>query len=271
VRDELVRFLRSVAVRTAGRVERLPWGVALFADGLPDVWDLNVVWVDAVPPGLSADALAAGIERVQGAAGLSHRQAVLPDEAGGARLAPRISSLGWSVKRHLLMVHRRPPDRLADLTCVREAGEPVIRALTEASLRQDSSGLSEDTIRQLGATKGLAAAAGARFFVADAGGVAASGCDLYTDGRVAQIEAVLTLDEHRNRGLASAVVLEAVAEARAGGHDLVFLQAEEDDWPKLLYGRLGFDPVGCTYVFLRHPAERAAVSPPGPRAAGRPS
>ena len=58
------------------------------------------------------------------------------------------------------------------------------------------------------------------------------------------MEAVATLPAHRGRGYASAVVLRAVEEALAAGHDLVFLTADDDDWPKELYARLGFEQIG---------------------------
>jgi hypothetical protein len=46
-------------------------------------------------------------------------------------------------------------------------------------------------------------------------------------------------------------VLRAAAEARSSGADLVFLVADADDWPKELYGRLGFDTIGrLTKFFL---------------------
>jgi hypothetical protein len=37
------------------------------------------------------------------------------------------------------------------------------------------------------------------------------------------------------------VVLAASKAARDRGPDLVFLDADDEDWPKLLYGKLGFD------------------------------
>ena len=46
------------------------------------------------------------------------------------------------------------------------------------------------------------------------------------------MEAVATLPAHRGRGYASAVVQHAVGEALAAGHDLIFLTALVDDWPK---------------------------------------
>ena len=37
------------------------------------------------------------------------------------------------------------------------------------------------------------------------------------------------------------------------GADLVFLVADDRDWPKQLYSKLGFDPVGRFWQFTRHP------------------
>ena len=44
------------------------------------------------------------------------------------------------------------------------------------------------------------------FFAARVDGVIATYCELYSDGGVGQIEAVGTLDEFRNRGLARGAV-----------------------------------------------------------------
>ena len=69
--------------------------------------------------------------------------------------------------------------------------------------------------------------------------------------RRAEIDDVLTLPDHRGRGYASALVLEAVARAREAGADLVYLEAAEDDWPQHLYVRLGFETVGRIHEHSR--------------------
>lgn len=63
-----------------------------------------------------------------------------------------------------------------------------------------------------------------------------------------------THPDHRGRGYASAVVLRAVHEALGAGNDLVFLVADDEDWPKLLYERLGFEPLGRRWSFLKTPS-----------------
>jgi ribosomal protein S18 acetylase RimI-like enzyme len=99
----------------------------------------------------------------------------------------------------------------------------------------------------------LADTIGARFFAARVDGRLAGSCELYLDGDEAQIESVDTLQEYRGRGLASAIVLRAAAEARAAGATWIHLYADGDDWPQHWYVKLGFDEVGRLRAVLRTP------------------
>jgi ribosomal protein S18 acetylase RimI-like enzyme len=83
-----------------------------------------------------------------------------------------------------------------------------------------------------------------RFFAVKVEGEVVSYSDLYQTRADAQVEDVGTLPEHRGRGYATAVVLAAIAAARADGAEFVFLVADLDDWPKELYRKLGFDELG---------------------------
>ena len=53
------------------------------------------------------------------------------------------------------------------------------------------------------------------------------------------------------RRYARAVVGAAVAAFRAARHTLTFVIAHEDDWPRELYAKLGFELVGTTSRFRR--------------------
>ncbi len=81
-------------------------------------------------------------------------------------------------------------------------------------------------------------------------GVVAAYADLYLDGDTGRVEDVQTVEEHRNRGFASALVVDAVRRAHEAGASFVFLVAHEDDWPRELYGRLGFETVGRYVKFF---------------------
>jgi GNAT superfamily N-acetyltransferase len=250
-RQRALRFLRDDAVRTAQRTAEHPWGFVCFDDRLPHAWDLNALWVDALPDDVDAAGLAAEADRVQGA--LAHRKVRIAADAHGSRVAPGLRSLGWTAEPLVLMAHRREPDRAAPADA-REVGLATVQTVSALAMLTDGR-LREDVRRQLVETKAVLAAAGVRFFASFGEEGPAAVCDLHEDdSRTAQIEAVLTLHEQRGRGHARAVVLAALDAARRAGADLVFLEAEEEDWPKELYVKLGFDRVGRRWSFTRPPA-----------------
>ena len=149
------------------------------------------------------------------------------------------------------MAQHREPERTVDLSAAREVDRHDLVAAWVTGMRSD--GLSEEVVRELLAHKELiAATTPTRYFAALVDGAAAGYCELYSDGATAQVESVMTLPEHRGKGLASSVVLAAAAAAREAGADFVFLVADRDDWPRKLYERLGFDPIGRGYArYLR--------------------
>ena len=66
-----------------------------------------------------------------------------------------------------------------------------------------------------------------------------------------QIDEVTTIERFRRRGLGTAVVAGALQASLADGDELTFLVADEGDWPKDWYARLGFEPIGRRYELLR--------------------
>jgi ribosomal protein S18 acetylase RimI-like enzyme len=66
----------------------------------------------------------------------------------------------------------------------------------------------------------------------------------------------LDLAERIGRGLASALVLQAIERAHTHGAELVFLLADAGDWPQHLYRRLGFTEIGRTTSYRGAAPER---------------
>lgn len=232
--------------------EPFEWGRALFHSGFPDVYDLNFLRVERATPETSVSALADEAERIQGGAGLRHRKVRVAEETLGRSLEGGFKQLGWRPERTVVMAHRREPDRREEAGSAACIDLDEMRVARELSLRQDTEQKSESEIHQLVECARLVEERiGARFYGARAGDEIASSCELYSDGATAQIEAVITLEQHRNKGLARAVVLAALDDAVAEGHDLVFLVADDEDWPQELYRKLGFDPIGrpfCDFI-----------------------
>jgi ribosomal protein S18 acetylase RimI-like enzyme len=239
--ERATAFERALLERSARKVPFL-WGTALFHDDFPRVWDLNLLEVEGDAADADAESLAAEAERLHAEAGHEHRKIALGNE--GERLAPGFRKLGWSLERHLVMAHRRAADGAADTRAVSEVDWELLAPARERSIRSEPWGREDEVVRQLlEAERRLDEVTAVRRFAVLADGRVASYCYLFSDGRTAQIETVGTLEEHRNHGYARAIVSRALEEAR-GGHELVFLVADADDWPKELYAKLGFDAVG---------------------------
>jgi GNAT superfamily N-acetyltransferase len=248
--ERCIGFISRMADRAAGKKEPSPYGVALLDPALPGVWSRNFLLANTELEA-SAGELAAEADRLLGEAGVRHRKVEVFDADAGARLEPGFRALGWNAECDVIMVARRDPDRRLDTSLVEEVTvDELVPAWTDG-WRADPDIVGEDVARQLVENKRrLSDVVDTRFFATREEGEVASYCELYSDGSAAQIENVLTLERFRNRGLARAMVSRALDEARDGGHDLVFLLADRDDWPRKLYEKLGFDEVGHIWEFV---------------------
>jgi ribosomal protein S18 acetylase RimI-like enzyme len=250
VLERIQRFEREIEMAGSDTVDS-PFGVAVLEPALPRRHDSNYLLVERVPIGAGAQDLADEAERILGGAGLRHRAAFTFDQALGERLEPQFRELGWNVRRHIWMAQLREPERGADLAIVEEVDEDALRPGRTAEIVRYPWGSEEVAKQLLDAKLLLAKRAETRFFGVRVEGEIVSWADLYVAQGLGQVEDVATKEEHRGKGYASAVVLHAAGEARRAGADLVFLVADDDDWPKELYKRLGFDTIGrLTKFFL---------------------
>jgi GNAT superfamily N-acetyltransferase len=253
--ERAIGFEDALRERCAERILPFRFGRALFNDSFPLVWELNVLRVDE-PEGATAELLAEDAERLHADAGHAHRRVTVLDEKAGERLEPEFRALGWQPDRFLFMAWRGKGEREASPADIREVEPSMLRPLREEILRAEPWADSPEVVRQVIDSSFLVArTANARHLAAFVDGEVASGADLYSDGRTAQVEDVSTFPDFQGRGLASAVVLHAVEEALDGRHDFVFLIADAADWPKELYARLGFAPLGHKWTFLRRPSD----------------
>ena len=253
-------FMRRIEDLGAPEAVPFEWGTALRHPDFPRVWDLNFLRVDRPSPGLSAEALGAAAERLQGGRGLAHRKVVVTDAGLGRSLAPGFERLGWLVECHVVMVHRRSGDRAVDTSMVVEVDAEAVRATTESFFRTTYPGGADDeTVRELlDRARVTERAVQVRHFGVMVEGSAVSICDLYLADGVAQIEDVATLEPFRGRGLARSVVTRALHASRDAGAEVTFLVADRDDWPREMYRKLGFDEADLVYNFMKLPPAHQA-------------
>jgi ribosomal protein S18 acetylase RimI-like enzyme len=225
------------------------YGTAIFNDALRRVYDANFVRFERGFDELTGDRVEAAADELQ--ASLRHRKVVIPDERAGARVAEELRRRGWRYYTLVTMAYRGDPSGDPGARPVEEVEAGALRTARERSM--DDERRDVEARRQIIEFTELMASAGpTRLFAARADrDEIGSFCALFQHGGVAQIDDVTTVEQYRHRGLAAAVVCAAVRASVDAGDELTFLVADEADWPKDWYARLGFEPIGRRYELLR--------------------
>lgn len=242
-----LEFMRLVLVSTADQARPIAAGLELRTPSLPTVWSANQLRVTK----------ALAFEDLVGLAGgqlpqLGYVDIAVEDQVAGPTLEPAFRAAGWKVERDLVMVLSEPPDRPADTGVVVDAGEDELMDLLDRWYGEDPGPSAAERRELVHYNRREARIHGDRMLgVRSSDGQLVAMTKLRSDGSTAQAEDVYTVPEARGRGYARALVSRAVELARAEGAGLTFIVADDNDWPKLLYGRIGFRPVGHVWHFHR--------------------
>lgn len=250
-----LEFQRRTIELTADEFFAIDCGYVVRTPSLPQVWSANHL---RVTEPVSFEQLTALADHYLSP--LPYRHIMLEHEQTGRQLEDSLRRTGWKLERDVVMGLTRRPDGPVDTSMVIEAGEEEMLALMARWHSEGQEQLTDAGLRQLheyGRRENRAF--GDRNFAirGDDGGLAAI-TKLRTADRVAQLEDVYAAPEYRGRGYGRALVTHAAAVAHAGDHVLRFIVADDDGWPKLLYGKVGFDPIGLTWSLhkdLRPPEE----------------
>jgi predicted N-acetyltransferase YhbS len=260
--DELRRafaFERAMHA-AAGRTVTAAWGQAFLDPALGRCHERNFVTAVADAGEHDAATLDAAAERLLGGEDLLHRRITVEGDDADARVRGELLALGYEPSRHVFLAFpdsAGPPPSVPGVTVVETDADAVVEANAHYLRTDPDTGYGRDdqTRAELVEHHRTYAALGPateRVFVVqdDDDGVVAW-ARLWTAGAVAQVEDVVCLAEHRGHGYGRAVVTEATRAALAGGAELTFIVADDADWPKELYGRLGYEPIGHLGVYLR--------------------
>lgn len=268
--DELalaVELDRRVALCAGQRSIEIPQGWVVLSPELPNVHTLNML-ILAAPLREALDATVVRALADDWLGHLVHRFVRVEDSEAGLRLAPLLRAEGWEQRRTVFMVLDTSRSKTIWDRRAREISEEELDALMLANFAHYNYGpeASDNLVRQLVAAQRAmrAGTASLRFGAGEDGGLQ-SMCTLFmhpdvSGVRVAMVEEVGTLPTYRGHGLAKAVVSAAVTAAGSWGAQLITVPADADDWPQLLYARLGFEPVGSEISFTLRRAARQRVA-----------
>ena len=240
----VMAFLRANLAKTADEARPIEAGYVVLTPSLPAVWSVNQVRV-ALPLGFEP-VVALAEEQL---ASTRYVHIVLENQEAGPELEEAFRAAGWKSEREVLMLLSAEPDREADTSVVIEADEDEVAEVMRRWYSEDH--LRSGELEQLTEfSRRESRACGDRLLgVRSTDGALLAITKLRTAGNTAQVEDVYTTPEARGRGFARALVTRAVELARAGDHDVIFITADDNDWPKKLYARIGFRPLGRLWLF----------------------
>jgi GNAT superfamily N-acetyltransferase len=166
-----------------------------------------------------------------------------------ARLALEGHARGGGALVLLLEGDLRGEAKPADIRPIdSEAGWSAYIDLKRADWREHAARIGEDP-ENMAVPDGLAAtnrlkSPPARYFMAYVGGAPVGFFDAWEgEGGVGQVEDLFVLPEHRNKGIATALLHHCVADARAKGAGPIVIVADPTDTPKNIYARMGWHPI----------------------------
>jgi GNAT superfamily N-acetyltransferase len=239
--------MRDGMVAIADTSRSIDAGIVVSTPSLPKVWAVNQLRI-AQP--LTFDELVSLADEQM--AGSEYRHIAVEHQQAGPGLEQAFRNAGWKVERDVVMILSGPADCPADPNVAEDAGEDEVLELMRRWYEGDEEPAPDEIDQLVDYSRRENRVLGDRLFGVRSGdGRLVAITKLRSDGRTAQVEDVYTVPEARGRGFARALISRATELAREGGHDLVFIPADDADWPKLLYERLGFRSAGFLWQFHR--------------------
>ncbi len=228
---------------------RTRWGLVATDVRFPQIYDANKACVLETVPDLTLAEIRAELHPAIDEAGIAFEHIEVMDLADRC---PALDELEATDSRD------RPEVRAPDAVMVyqgdglpRPAAGVVVQELVEPdeafwrvygeSRGEFGAPMGEEVVDQLvRRDRDVVAPNGLRFFVATIGGSVAGFTTLISLAGAGYVDNVVTLPEHRRRGVASATIADAVRASVARGDRPVFLLATEGSDAQRLYERLGF-------------------------------
>jgi GNAT superfamily N-acetyltransferase len=245
--DRALTFMRDVLAGTVDEIRTIPAGLIVNTPSLPAVWAANQLRV--TEPISFRELVELAEENLPGP---DYLDIALEDQKTGPARERTFRRGGWKVQRDLLMTLSRAPERVADTGIAVEVSEDESMELMGRWYAEDPGPTAMGHDQLVEYTRRESRVHGDQLLgVRDGDGQVVAMTKLRSHGRAAQVEDVYTVPEARGRGYARALVSRAIELARDAGAELIFITADDEDWPKLLYARIGFRPLGHLWHFHR--------------------
>ena len=231
-------------------VQHTPWGAIVSDPRYPRVYEANHASILRPPPDLTLDEVRTDLMPALERAGATHEHLEVMDahddcpalRALEASPAERNTDVVMVFEGTHPSVDARASSEAAGAVCVDRLEEPddTFWKLLRLVPNEYGEALADEVLDQMLARAQDLFLPYLTFFTGTIDGDIAGLASVLTLAGVAYVDNVVTLAAFRRRGVATAVVSRAVADALEAGATAVFLLAEENGSPQRLYEGLGF-------------------------------
>jgi predicted GNAT family acetyltransferase len=244
--DLILEQLRDTVWSLADEVKNVGPGWLASTPSLPEVWAVNQVHITGTTSAAEVIALS---DQYQAA--LPFRHVRVEPEATALEMAATLAPTDWKVDREVYMALMGQSAREVSAEAVVELNDEQTTVLMRRWLNERQPGVTTSRLDQVDVYgRREATLWGERSFgILDDTGVPAAIAKLRSRRGTGWVEDVYTAPQARRRGFARTLVTYATGLARSAGHELVFIIADDNDWPKHLYESIGFRPVGFSWMF----------------------
>ncbi len=244
--DLILEHLRDTVWSLADEVKDVGPGWLASTPSLPEVRAVNQVHITRTTSAAEAMALS---EKYQAA--LAFRHVRVEPEPTALEISASLAGSGWKVDREVYMALMGQPTREIRTDDVVELNDEQTTTLMRRWLQEDHPEVATSRLDQVDQySRQEAKLWGERpLGILDDTGDPVALTKLRSKRGTAWVEDVYTVPEARRRGHARTLVTYATGLARSAGHELVFIIADDNDWPKHLYESIGFRPVGVAWAF----------------------
>lgn len=249
VHDDLTAVAWQRRLAMGARHLDVGFGAAMVTADLPFVFDQNVVWAQRED---DPQRVLQATEDLAADAGWRHRTIEVSVPVLADHLRPTLTAVGYDEVRHVTMLFSGQPPAPDDPTVTAVVSVAEQQSLARALVAEEPWATTDAIVNQFGEReRRLAHVTGAKAVVAPAPAPVSRALVLFDDG-FCEIDAVMTLSQHRGHGWSAAVMQRSLHVGRETGRPIV-LVADHTDWPLRWYQRLGFRSVGVLSVFRRWP------------------
>jgi GNAT superfamily N-acetyltransferase len=227
---------------------QVPWehGMVMRASRYPSYYEYNVLRVHD-DPGLSVEQLMAIADEVL--ADCAHRRIDFELADVAEPLRKEFRAAGYRSERLLWMLHDGSSPPLGTAIEIEETGYDAAEPLREAWNSEDYE--EADPAAYLAAAREVAMTRDVRVLLASLDGEPVGFAQLERIGGGEEVSSVYVKASHRGGGLGTAITTAAIRAASREGD--LWIVADDEDRPKELYARLGFQGVYSSMEVTRWP------------------